>query len=54
MASDFDKAWYHTCPKHRKVRFLFFQKCWKCEILDVAQSFREIRLLLTIRKKYAK
>ncbi len=49
MASDFEKAWYHNCPVHRKERFMFFQKCWKCEILKTAKSFRDIRMMLTMR-----
>jgi len=49
MASDFERAWYYNCPKHRKVRLLFFQKCWKCEILNTAKSFRDIRMMLTMR-----
>jgi hypothetical protein len=50
MASEFEKAWYRNCPTHRKVRFLFFKKCWKCEILEHAHNFHDIRLMLIAKK----
>ena len=42
----FDKAWYHTCPIHKKENNLFFKRCRKCQILAHAKTFREIRLML--------
>ena len=47
---DFAKAWYHNCPKHRKIRYLFFNTCWKCDILEHAKSYREIKLMLIAKK----
>lgn len=44
--SAFEQAWMHNCPIHKKERMFFYQKCWKCEILKYATSFREIKLML--------
>lgn len=44
--SAFTDAWYIHCPIHRKEQFLFFNTCWKCNILKHARTFREIKLML--------
>lgn len=46
----FEKAWYVNCPIHKKERYLFFNTCWKCDILAHAKSFREIKLMLIAKK----
>lgn len=48
--SAFEEAWMVNCTKHKKIRYLFFQTCWKCDILKHARNFREIRLALIFRK----
>lgn len=48
--SAFDNAWYVHCPIHKKERYLFFNTCWKCNILKHAKMFREIKLMLIAKK----
>lgn len=45
----FEKAWFRTCKVHTNERFLFFRKCWKCEIKKKCKTISEVKLLLTFK-----
>lgn len=47
--SDFERAWYKNCPIHKKERFLFFGKCWKCEIKKRCKTISEAKLLIPFK-----
>ncbi len=47
--SDFEKAWYRNCSIHRKERFLFFRRCWKCEMRRRCKTINEVRLLMPFK-----
>ena len=49
IMSEFKKAWYISCPQHRKISYLFFAKCWKCEIKKRAKTISEAKLLIPFK-----
>ena len=49
--SAFEQAWYHNCPIHKNERMLFYNSCWKCDILKYAKTYREIKLMLIAKKQ---
>jgi len=47
--SDFEKSCYINCPTHKKERFIFFRKCWKCEIKKRCKTISEVKLLIPLK-----
>lgn len=47
--SDFEKSCYIKCKVHKKERFLFFRKCWKCEIKKRCKNISEAKLLIQFK-----
>lgn len=49
--SAFEKAYYTTCPVHKNERYLFFRKCWKCEVKRRAKTISEAKILIQFKNQ---